>query len=536
MKETQNINASLEALANVLSGLSSSKTNVIRYRDSKLTRFLQDSLGGNSRTCFIVNIRSNAQYYRETLQSLRYGQRAKLIKNSVVMNIDSTQQIITSDPEEVSLLKMKLTELQEIIENQKTENQKIVQLNNQINSENKQLRRRLALMNKNQDQQVKQFHRKIDNLIHTQTTQLAENRYQYLTLQSNIVCYRKQIYDLTCEISQLQQQNYIFSSTSQQAKGEICVLQENTEKLLTQRDDFANDNEKLQNKISDLQQEVDDLQLKLEEAEDTIQQLKKNNNKRKPPAPRKNVKQKSQPKKLTNKNTISKKSKEISEDDFQNSTNENSLHEKSFVENETFDNDEFESNDKDTFSEDDNDSYMNDNDESDNEASELTSEISSEMFTEITAKTIQETPKKDFSPKERKDSSPYLSDGVDDLNELDDSFEFEKPAKKAPKRKGKKTPKNIPRKRTSMDFFNLDFSEDEGSNGNFTIEQVKPAIKRRRLNSNATIAINSIPKSTGPNLSKNKTNPILKNFFPTGASRLQNRLELVEDKENNLPK
>jgi hypothetical protein len=60
---------------------------LVPYRNNKLTRLLQDSLGGNSKTCFIINVQTTAPNYRETLTSLKYAHRAKMIKNKVVPSI-----------------------------------------------------------------------------------------------------------------------------------------------------------------------------------------------------------------------------------------------------------------------------------------------------------------------------------------------------------------------------------------------------------------------------------------------------------------
>jgi kinesin family protein 3/17 len=90
-KEAQNINSSLTALGDVLAALSSKNYNgPIPYRNSKLTRLLQDSLGGNSKTFFIVNIDPATHNYQETMMSLMYGQRAKKIKNITMLNKDVT--------------------------------------------------------------------------------------------------------------------------------------------------------------------------------------------------------------------------------------------------------------------------------------------------------------------------------------------------------------------------------------------------------------------------------------------------------------
>lgn len=61
----------------------------IPYRDSKLTRLLKDSLGGNSRTVMITNISTSSRDYEETINSLKYAIRAKAIKNHAVKNVSA---------------------------------------------------------------------------------------------------------------------------------------------------------------------------------------------------------------------------------------------------------------------------------------------------------------------------------------------------------------------------------------------------------------------------------------------------------------
>ncbi len=81
LKEATKINLSLSALGNVISALVDGKTSHIPYRDSKLTRLLQDSLGGNTKTIMICAISPSDFNFDETLSSLRYASRAKMIKN-----------------------------------------------------------------------------------------------------------------------------------------------------------------------------------------------------------------------------------------------------------------------------------------------------------------------------------------------------------------------------------------------------------------------------------------------------------------------
>lgn len=88
MKEATKINLSLSALGNVISALVDGKTHHIPYRDSKLTRLLQDSLGGNTKTIMIAAISPANYNYEETLSTLRYASRAKFIQNKPKINED----------------------------------------------------------------------------------------------------------------------------------------------------------------------------------------------------------------------------------------------------------------------------------------------------------------------------------------------------------------------------------------------------------------------------------------------------------------
>ncbi|CAK1589368.1 unnamed protein product [Parnassius mnemosyne] len=87
LREASRINQALSSLGNVISALAENSPHV-PYRDSKLTRILQDSLGGNSKTIMIANIGPAAYNYDETITTLRYAHRAKAIKNKPVRNED----------------------------------------------------------------------------------------------------------------------------------------------------------------------------------------------------------------------------------------------------------------------------------------------------------------------------------------------------------------------------------------------------------------------------------------------------------------
>ncbi|KAG9295474.1 hypothetical protein G9A89_013503 [Geosiphon pyriformis] len=88
LEEAKKINKSLSALGMVINALTDGKSTHIPYRDSKLTRILQESLGGNSRTTLIINCSPSSFNEAETLSTLRFGMRAKSIKNKARVNAE----------------------------------------------------------------------------------------------------------------------------------------------------------------------------------------------------------------------------------------------------------------------------------------------------------------------------------------------------------------------------------------------------------------------------------------------------------------
>lgn len=108
LKEATKINLSLSTLGNVISALVDGKSTHIPYRDSKLTRLLQDSLGGNARTVMVANIGPASYNYEESMTTLRYANRAKNIKNKPVINEDPKDALLREFQEEISRLKAQL--------------------------------------------------------------------------------------------------------------------------------------------------------------------------------------------------------------------------------------------------------------------------------------------------------------------------------------------------------------------------------------------------------------------------------------------
>ncbi|XP_029000484.1 kinesin-like protein KIF18A [Betta splendens] len=122
LREGANINRSLLALGNVINALADPKSKKahIPYRDSKLTRILKDSLGGNCRTVMIANISPSSKSYDDTHNTLKYANRAKEIKSSLKSNVVSLDShigqyavICEKQRQEILQLKQKLKEYEE---------------------------------------------------------------------------------------------------------------------------------------------------------------------------------------------------------------------------------------------------------------------------------------------------------------------------------------------------------------------------------------------------------------------------------------
>lgn len=96
---------------NVITCLVDGKSTHIPYRDSKLTRLLQDALGGNTKTCMIANISPADYNYEETLSTLRYADRAKNIKNQPKVNEDPKDALLREYAEEIKKLKEQLAQI-----------------------------------------------------------------------------------------------------------------------------------------------------------------------------------------------------------------------------------------------------------------------------------------------------------------------------------------------------------------------------------------------------------------------------------------
>uniref|UniRef100_A0A452HW51 Kinesin motor domain-containing protein n=1 Tax=Gopherus agassizii TaxID=38772 RepID=A0A452HW51_9SAUR len=152
LKEGININRGLLCLGNVISALGdeNKKGGFVPYRDSKLTRLLQDSLGGNSHTLMIACVSPADSNLEETLNTLRYADRARKIKNKPIINIDPQAAELNHLKQQVQQLQVLLLQahggtLPVSINMKPSENlQSLMEKNQSLMEENEKLSRGLS--------------------------------------------------------------------------------------------------------------------------------------------------------------------------------------------------------------------------------------------------------------------------------------------------------------------------------------------------------------------------------------------------------
>jgi hypothetical protein len=111
LEEAKKINLSLSALGNVIKALVDGISKHVPYRDSKLTRLLQDSLGGNTKTLMVAAVSPSSDAYEETLSTLRYADRAKSITNKPKINEDPKDALLKEYEEEIRKLKQMIAQM-----------------------------------------------------------------------------------------------------------------------------------------------------------------------------------------------------------------------------------------------------------------------------------------------------------------------------------------------------------------------------------------------------------------------------------------
>ncbi|XP_071589992.1 kinesin-like protein KIF21A isoform X12 [Heliangelus exortis] len=202
-KEGISINCGLLALGNVISALGdkSKKATHVPYRDSKLTRLLQDSLGGNSQTLMIACVSPSDRDFMETLNTLKYANRARNIKNKVMVNQDRASQQINALRSEIARLQMELMEYKtgkRIIDEEGVESiNDMFHENAMLQTENNNLRVRIKAM----QETIDALRARITQLMSDQANQVLARAGEGNEEISNMIHnYIKEIEDLRAKL------------------------------------------------------------------------------------------------------------------------------------------------------------------------------------------------------------------------------------------------------------------------------------------------------------------------------------------------
>ena len=296
LEESKKINKSLLCLGNVINALTDKKgKNYIPYRDSKLTRLLQDSLGGNCKTTMIATISPSEDAFSESLSTLYFAQRAKKIKNRPIINEDvNNRALIRKYENELKNLRSELELKNKMLKNnglvmqlQEEKEQALMDKNNALQEleiaskkyiiereEKLKLEKKIQMMS---EQMITGGHKKIE-----ETPQFQN------ALKNQIKLYENKIIEIEKQRAQLEEdklENQEYKEILIQQKNimnELSYkLNERDEKIAQLQNDLENSekNEKnLQNRVQILEQILTEKKIPFNINLDDNSSLKKNQN------------------------------------------------------------------------------------------------------------------------------------------------------------------------------------------------------------------------------------------------------------------
>eukprot|EP00948_MAST-09A_sp_MAST-9A-sp1_P003411 g3411.t1 len=234
LQETRKINLSLACLGNVLSALANKsdsgqrnkKNVVVPYRNSKLTYFLRDSLGGNARTLMIATIRGHYRFYHQTRNTLDYAVRAKRVKNRTVINVDSHQA--NNNPNgRLKEVTLELVSLRERLKQRTEEFANLQQQQCSGKEENEKLRRRIAELSA-LNERDRRKHDRLGETIIGGGAQAEMAGKEFSALQESVNSYQEQCRQQKKEIHQLRKSIEFEQHDAKKAR----MQQEHAEKRL----------------------------------------------------------------------------------------------------------------------------------------------------------------------------------------------------------------------------------------------------------------------------------------------------------------
>ena len=321
LEESKKINKSLSALGNVINALTELKGNInhVPYRDSKLTRLLEDSLGGNCITTLITMISPCQDYINETLSSLSFAKRAKKIKNKPIINEKIKYQTLIKQYEiQLKNLRNELCKKEEILNNNNLIKQ-INQLNEEKNNiikqldftsqmylkeknEKKNLEKKIEEIEKNQNENkmdiinieqtpqfkmalekneqilLKEFENKIKE--YKNENNIINNNIEIIRYKNLILKQREMMSDLTKKMNekdeniiQLKEDKELLETINEQQKYYISSLNKNFNYLIEyckKNNDKVNLNNEILNNFFDINEKINNEFLNKLETKDII--------------------------------------------------------------------------------------------------------------------------------------------------------------------------------------------------------------------------------------------------------------------------
>jgi hypothetical protein len=154
----------------------------VPYRNSKLTHLLKDSLGGNSKTIMIANIRTSSEYYQQTAVTLMYASRAKKIKNKTHVN----QNAIQSGDSGIQAVTREIERLRARLDERSMEFERLRHTHLKDATEKEALKDRLRQLQSANDEEKKQLEMQMSQIISSQAGQLTLQQQKISTLQQSL--------------------------------------------------------------------------------------------------------------------------------------------------------------------------------------------------------------------------------------------------------------------------------------------------------------------------------------------------------------
>ena len=245
LEEAKKINYSLLILGNCIQSLISPNAKYVSYRDSKLTRILQESLGGNAKTSLIVTISPSGYNSEETLSSLNFGLRAMKVQNKPVINKAQDYQAMCFKLQEdydklmENYSKLNIDYNKVCDENEKLKNGETY-LNMQKNSIKQQIKNSKIISNEDMEKIKKKFEKEMSNLEkyynEVMKNKEEENDKILKDINNNLVKKDNDIQNLTQKMNEYELKIKNISEINYDMKKEVEDLQKTCNDMLLEKE------------------------------------------------------------------------------------------------------------------------------------------------------------------------------------------------------------------------------------------------------------------------------------------------------------